>query len=78
VKIVLAGCGATESCAEYTVVSTRLQRIGAREQRDLIPFLLEGVGHRELNQQDLVIQPSGTSDHRGPVWRTLEPILRQS
>ena len=46
----------------------------------LIPFLLEGVGgHRELNQADL-IHPSAAG-HRiiaDLVWRTLEPILRQS
>jgi len=46
----------------------------------LIPFLLEGVGgQRELNQADLIHpNPAGHRIVAELVWRTLEPILRQS
>jgi acyl-CoA thioesterase I len=82
VKIVLAGMQVPPNLGpEY---ASEFQRIFAELARDnhatLIPFLLEGVGgQREFNQQDL-IHPSAAG-HRiiaDVVWRTLEPILRQS
>src|SRR2546430_1852475 len=82
VKIVLAGMQVPPNLgAEYVSGFQRVYNELARENNaTLIPFLLEGVGgHRELNQQDL-IHPSHAG-HRiiaDLVWRTLEPILRQS
>lgn len=82
VKIVLAGMQVPPNLgADYASGFARVYAELARENNaTLIPFLLEGVGgHRELNQQDL-IHPSAAG-HRiiaDLVWRTLEPILRQS
>ena len=82
VKVVLAGMQVPPNLgAEYTAGFQRVFNELARENNaTLIPFLLEGVGgNRELNQQDL-IHPSAAG-HRiiaDLVWRTLEPILRQS
>jgi acyl-CoA thioesterase-1 len=82
VKIVLAGMQVPPNLgAEY---ATGFENVFTELARDnnavLIPFLLEGVGgHRDLNQPDL-IHPSAAG-HRivaALVWRTLEPILRQS
>lgn len=82
VKVVLAGMQVPPNLgAQYTAGFQRVFNELARENNaTLIPFLLEGVGgNRELNQQDL-IHPSAAG-HRiiaDLVWRTLEPILRQS
>ena len=82
VKIVLAGMQVPPNLgAEYASGFQRTFEGLARENNaTLIPFLLEGVGgNRELNQDDL-IHPSAAG-HRiiaDLVWRTLEPILRQS
>jgi acyl-CoA thioesterase-1 len=82
VKIVLAGMEVPPNLgAEY---ATGFQRVFAELAREnnatLIPFLLEGVGgHRELNQPDLIHpNPAGHRIVADLVWRTLEPILRQS
>ena len=82
VKIVLAGMEVPPNLgAEY---GTGFQRVFAELAREnnatLIPFLLEGVGgHRELNQPDLIHpSPAGHRIVANLVWRTLEPILRQS
>jgi acyl-CoA thioesterase-1 len=82
VKIVLAGMQVPPNLgADYASGFQRIFNELARENNaTLIPFLLEGVGgQRDLNQQDL-IHPSAAG-HRiiaDLVWRTLEPILRQS
>jgi acyl-CoA thioesterase I len=82
VKIVLAGMQVPPNLgAEYTAGFERVFNELARENNaTLIPFLLEGVGgHRELNQQDLIHpSPAGHRIIADLVWRTLEPILRQS
>jgi acyl-CoA thioesterase I len=82
VKIVLAGMQVPPNLgAEYTAGFQRVFNELARENNaTLIPFLLEGVGgHRELNQQDLIHpSPAGHRVIADLVWRTLEPILRQS
>jgi len=82
VKIVLAGMQVPPNLgAEYTASFQRVFNELARENNaTLIPFLLEGVGgHRELNQQDLIHpSPAGHRIIADLVWRTLEPILRQS
>lgn len=82
VKIVLAGMQVPPNLgAEYTAGFQRVFNELARENNaTLIPFLLEGVGgHRELNQQDLIHpSPAGHRIIADLVWRTLEPILRQS
>jgi acyl-CoA thioesterase-1 len=81
-KIVLAGMQVPPNLgAEYAAGFEHVFSELARENNAvLIPFLLEGVGgNRDLNQQDL-IHPSAAG-HRivaDLVWRTLEPILRQS
>jgi acyl-CoA thioesterase-1 len=81
-KIVLAGMQVPPNLgAEYTAGFQRVFNELARENNaTLIPFLLEGVGgHRELNQQDLIHpSPAGHRIIADLVWRTLEPILRQS
>jgi acyl-CoA thioesterase-1 len=82
VKIVLAGMQVPPNLgADYTSGFQRVFNELARENNaPLIPFLLEGVGgHRELNQQDLIHpSPAGHRIIADLVWRTLEPILRQS
>jgi acyl-CoA thioesterase-1 len=82
VKIVLAGMEVPPNLgAEYAAGFQRVFAELARENNaTLIPFLLEGVGgHRELNQQDLIHpSPAGHRIIADLVWRTLEPILRQS
>lgn len=82
VKIVLAGMQVPPNLgAEYTAGFQRVFNELARENNaTLIPFLLEGVGgHRELNQQDLIHpSPAGHRIIADLVWRTLEPMLRQS
>jgi len=82
VKIVLAGMQVPPNLgAEYVSGFQRVYDELARENNaTLIPFLLEGVGgHRELNQQDLIHpSPAGHRIIADLVWRTLEPILRQS
>jgi len=82
VKIVLAGMQVPPNLgADY---GGEFQRVFAELAREnnatLIPFLLEGVGgHRELNQADLIHpSPAGHRIIADLVWRTLEPILRQS
>ena len=82
VKIVLAGMQVPPNLgAEY---ASGFQRVFSELARDnnavLIPFLLEGVGgQRELNQADLIHpNPAGHRIVADLVWRTLEPILRQS
>ena len=82
VKIVLAGMQVPPNLgAEY---ATGFQRVFNELAHDnnatLIPFLLEGVGgQRELNQADLIHpNPAGHRIVAELVWRTLEPILRQS
>ena len=81
-KIILAGMQVPPNLgAEYAAGFQRVYGELARENNAaLIPFLLEGVGgQRELNQPDQ-IHPSAAG-HRiiaDLVWRTLEPILRQS
>jgi acyl-CoA thioesterase-1 len=81
-RVVLAGMQVPPNLgAEY---ASGFQRVFAELAQEnnavLIPFLLEGVGgNRELNQQDL-IHPSAAG-HRiiaELVWRTLQPMLRQS
>jgi acyl-CoA thioesterase-1 len=82
VKVVLAGMQVPPNLgAEYTAGFQRVFNELARENNaTLIPFLLEGVGgHRELNQQDLIHPtPAGHRIIADLVWRTLEPILRQT
>ncbi|HZE12253.1 MAG TPA: arylesterase [Chthoniobacterales bacterium] len=82
VKIVLAGMQVPPNLgAEYGAGFQRVFAELARENNaTLIPFLLEGVGgHRELNQADLIHpNPAGHRIIADLVWRTLEPILRQS
>ena len=82
VKIVLAGMQVPPNLgAEY---ANGFQRVFSELAHDnnavLIPFLLEGVGgRRELNQADLIHpNPAGHRILADVVWRTLEPILRQS
>lgn len=82
VKVVVAGMQVPPNLgAEYAHGFERVFAELAKENNAaLIPFLLEGVGgNRELNQQDLIHPSAG--GHRiiaELVWRTLEPILRQS
>jgi acyl-CoA thioesterase-1 len=82
VKIVLAGMQVPPNLgADYASGFQRVFDELARENNaTLIPFLLEGVGgHRELNQQDLIHpSPAGHRIVADLVWRTLEPLLRQS
>ena len=82
VKIVLAGMQVPPNLgAEYVSGFQRVFNELARENNAaLIPFLLEGVGgHRDLNQKDLIHpSPAGHRIIADLVWRTLEPILRQS
>jgi acyl-CoA thioesterase-1 len=82
VKIVLAGMEVPPNLgAEYASGFERVFAELARENKaTLIPFLLEGVGgHRELNQADTIHpSPAGHRIIAELVWRTLEPILRQS
>ena len=82
VKIVLGGMQVPPNLgAEYASGFQGVFDELARENKAaLIPFLLEGVGgHRELNQQDLIHpSPAGHRIIADLVWRTLEPILRQS
>jgi acyl-CoA thioesterase-1 len=82
VKIVLAGMQVPPNLgAEY---ASGFQRVFSELAHDnhavLIPFLLEGVGgQRELNQADLIHpNPAGHRIIAELVWRTLEPILRNS
>ena len=82
VKIVLAGMQVPPNLgADYAAGFQQVYAELARENNaTLIPFLLEGVGgHRELNQADLIHpSPAGHRIIADLVWRTLEPILRQS
>jgi acyl-CoA thioesterase I len=82
VKIVLAGMQVPPNLgAEYATGFERTFNDLARENNaTLIPFLLEGVGgRRELNQPDMIHpSPAGHRIIADLVWRTLEPILRQS
>ena len=82
VKIVLAGMQVPPNLgADYAAGFQRVFAELAQENNaTLIPFLLEGVGgHRELNQPDLIHpSPAGHRIVADLVWRTLEPILRQS
>ena len=81
-KIVLAGMQVPPNLgAEYGAGFQKVFNELAEENKaTLIPFLLEGVGgHRELNQADLIHpNPAGHRIVADLVWRTLEPILRQS
>ncbi|HVF72090.1 MAG TPA: arylesterase [Chthoniobacterales bacterium] len=82
VKIVLAGMQVPPNLGADYAAGFRgvFNELAKENNATLIPFLLEGVGgNRELNQADL-IHPSAAG-HRviaDLVWRTLEPILRQS
>lgn len=82
VKIVLAGMQVPPNMgAEYTNRFAGVYGELARENNaTLIPFLLEGVGgNRELNQRDMIHpSPAGHRVIADLVWKTLEPILRQS
>jgi len=82
VKIVLAGMQVPPNLGpEYAAGFQRVYNELATENKaTLIPFLLEGVGgHRELNQPDQIHPtPAGHRIIADLVWRTLEPILRQS
>ena len=82
VKIILAGMQVPPNLgADYAAEFQQVYAELARENNaTLIPFLLEGVGgHRELNQADLIHpSPAGHRIIANLVWRTLEPILRQS
>src|SRR3954452_2558669 len=82
VKIVLAGMQVPPNMgADYAAGFPRVFSELAQENKAaLIPFLLEGVGgHRELNQADLIHPtPAGHRIIAELVWRTLEPMLRQS
>jgi acyl-CoA thioesterase-1 len=82
VKIVLAGMQVPPNLGpEYASGFQRVyNELAAENKATLIPFLLEGVGgHRELNQPDLIHPtPAGHRIIADLVWRTLEPILRQS
>ena len=82
VKIVLAGMQVPPNLgAEYTAGFQRVfNELVHDNHAILIPFLLEGVGgQRELNQADLIHpNPAGHRIVAELVWRTLEPILRQS
>ena len=82
VKIVLTGMQVPPNLgADYAAGFQQIYAELARENNAiLIPFLLEGVGgHRELNQADLIHpSPAGHRIIADLVWRTLEPILRQS
>jgi acyl-CoA thioesterase-1 len=82
VKIVLAGMQVPPNMgADYANAFARVYGEVAQENRaTLIPFLLEGVGGiRELNQRDLIHpSPAGHRVIADLVWKTLEPILRQS
>jgi acyl-CoA thioesterase-1 len=81
-KIVLAGMQVPPNLgAEYASGFERVYQELTRENNaTLIPFLLEGVGgHRDLNQPDLIHPtPAGHRIVAELVWRTLEPLLRQS
>ena len=81
-KIILAGMQVPPNLgADYANGFQRVYGELARENNaTLIPFLLEGVGgRRELNQPDLIHpSPAGHRIIADLVWRTLEPILRQS
>lgn len=82
VKIVLAGMQVPPNLGtDYATGFERVYNELARDNKaTLIPFLLEGVGgHRELNQPDLIHpSPAGHQIIAELVWRTLEPILRQT
>lgn len=82
VRIVLAGMQVPPNLgAEYASGFQRVfQDLAAANNATLIPFLLEGVGgHRDLNQADQIHpSPAGHRIVADLVWRTLEPILRQS
>ena len=82
VKIVLAGMQVPPNMgADYASGFARVYTELAQENKaTLIPFLLEGVGgNRELNQRDLIHpSPAGHRVIADLVWRTLEPVLRQS
>lgn len=82
VRVVLAGMQVPPNLgSEYGAGFQRVYDELARENNaTLIPFLLEGVGgHRELNQPDQIHpNPAGHRIVADLVWRTLEPILRQS
>ena len=82
VKIVLAGMQVPPNLGpDYAAGFQRVYDELARENNaTLIPFLLEGVGgHRELNQADLIHpSPAGHRIIAELVWRTLEPLLRQT
>jgi acyl-CoA thioesterase-1 len=82
VKVVIAGMQVPPNMgAEYANGFSRVYSELAQENKaTLIPFLLEGVGgNRELNQRDLIHpSPEGHRIIGDLVWRTLEPILRQS
>ena len=81
-KVVLAGMQVPPNLgAEYATGFERVFNELAHDNNAiLIPFLLEGVGgHRELNQADQIHpNPTGHRIVAELVWRTLEPILRQS
>ena len=82
VKIVLAGMQMPPNLgAEYSTGFREVFKELAHDNNAvLIPFLLEGVGgQRDLNQADLIHpNPAGHRIVAELVWRTLEPILRNS
>jgi acyl-CoA thioesterase-1 len=82
VKVVIAGMQVPPNMgADYAKGFTQVYSELAQDNKaTLIPFLLEGVGgNRELNQRDLIHpSPEGHRIIADLVWRTLEPILRES
>ena len=81
-KIVIAGMQMPPNMGDdYANGFSRVYSELAQENKaTLIPFLLEGVGgNRELNQRDLIHpSPEGHRIIAELVWRTLEPMLRES
>jgi acyl-CoA thioesterase-1 len=81
VRIVVAGMQAPPDLgSRYTAEFRQVfERLAARHDAALIPFLLEGVGGViALNQED-GIHPTaeGHAVIAETVWRTLEPVLRE-
>ena len=82
VKIVIVGMQMPPNLgADYAAEFQRVYSNVAKEtSATLLPFLLEGVGGRRELNQPVMIHPNA-SGHRSiaeTVWKTLEPILRQT
>jgi len=80
VRVVIAGMQAPPDLGRRYSTEFRLvfERLAARHDAALIPFLLEGVGGvTALNQADGVHPTAnGHAVIAETVWRTLEPVLR--